>query len=69
MYLVSETVTLMGYVTDRRVISGYSRRNGLARRGTLCTEVNGSTETARSYEKAERYKIKHPSVQQTGLNI
>ena len=35
----------------------------------LCTEINASSEAARSCEKPERYKIEHPSAFQTGLNL
>jgi len=54
---------------DSTVISGYSRPKGFAGTDILCTEINASIEIARGYEKAERYKIEHPSVHQTGLNL
>jgi len=45
------------------------RTKGFARRDILCTEINVGTEIARRYETAERYRIEHPSVYQTGLNL
>jgi len=54
---------------DSKVISGYSRPKGFAGRDILCSEINASTELARTYEKVERYKIEHPPVWQAGLNL